>query len=434
MSAKSLKLASGGHATVWLARSGTDLVARKLPHAHLMDDPEMRAALRREAEIALRLRHPNVVRLRGIELEDEVPVLVMDYIEGTTLADLVRDWIKHERRDTARAALRIVLDAAEGLHALHELRNERGEPLALVHRDISPQNVLVGVDGLARVSDFGLTKCLATDRATTEGVLKGKAGYLAPEYVRGERGDRRLDVFSLAIVAWEALTRARLFRGDNDAATLDRVLTMVIPSIADKAPELEAAAAHLDPVLRRALERDPADRYDSAAAFAHSLRIAAERAGLVGSEDDVKASFSPALTHELAERRSALEPKAKGMKWMVVAGLALLGGVAVAGVKSSGGAATATATTPATATATTPTSTSTSTSTPTPSPTETAAALPAPQPLSAFPLPTTEVMALPDSKGAPPPPPSRPKSTAKVAPSEPPKPVETPAKPRPNPY
>jgi len=284
----------------------------------------MRAALRREAEIALRLRHPNVVRLRGIELEDEVPVLVMDYVEGTTLADLVRDWLKHDRKDTARGALRIILDAAEGLHALHELRGERGEPLALVHRDVSPQNVLVGLDGRARVSDFGLTKCLATDRATTEGVLKGKAGYLAPEYIRGERGDRRQDVFSLAIVAWEALTKSRLFRGENEAQTLDFVLTMEIPSITTKAPELVDAATKIDPVLQRALARDPQDRYESALAFGQALTEAAMASGLLGTDADVRAGFSPGLATELGARRVALgrEERARNNRFIASAVLA----------------------------------------------------------------------------------------------------------------
>ena len=199
-----VKLASGGHATVWLAKDREgNRGARKCPHPHLLEDPDVRFALHREAEIAMRLHHRNVVQLRGVELVDDAPVLVLDYVEGANLAELVRDWRRSDRPATARAVVRIILDGAAGLHALHELRDERGDPLALVHRDVSPQNVLVGVDGVARISDFGLAKCLATDRATTEGVLKGKAGYLAPEYVRGEAGDRRQDVFSLAVVAWD---------------------------------------------------------------------------------------------------------------------------------------------------------------------------------------------------------------------------------------
>jgi serine/threonine-protein kinase len=385
----------------------------------LVDDPEMRAALRREAEIALRLRHPNVVRLRGIELEDEVPVLVMDYVEGTTLADLVRDWLKHDRKDTARGALRIILDAAEGLHALHELRGERGEPLALVHRDVSPQNVLVGLDGRARVSDFGLTKCLATDRATTEGVLKGKAGYLAPEYIRGERGDRRQDVFSLAIVAWEALTKSRLFRGENEAQTLDFVLTMEIPSITTKAPELVDAATKIDPVLQRALARDPQDRYESALAFGQALTEAAMASGLLGTDADVRAGFSPGLATELGARRVALgrEERARNNRFIASAVLAT-GMFALATalvVRPRAGADTAVVNAPRNA-----------------SVTASPATAPAPAPTNVEPAASMEVMSLPDA------PPTKTRhgiDRAKPRPSaEPAKAAEPNGKPRPNPY
>lgn len=310
----SVKLASGGHATVWLTRTKSgELVARKKPHPHLVDDADVRDALRREAEIALRLKHPNVVRLRSIELDEEAPVLVMDYVDGATVAELIRDWNKDDPRSvvrTAPAAIRIVLDAAAGLHALHELRSERGEPLALVHRDVSPQNVLVGLDGRARISDFGLAKYLGVDRATTEGVLKGKAGYLAPEYVRGRASDRRLDLFSLGVVAWEVIARARLFRGENDAQTLDFVLSMPIPSVANKAPELAAAASELDRVLERALARDPFDRFATAAEFAEALEAAASRAGLLGTAADVTHAFSDARIAELENRKRLLDAPA----------------------------------------------------------------------------------------------------------------------------
>ncbi len=300
-----VKLASGGHATVWLAKDREgNRVARKCPHPHLLEDPDVRFALHREAEIAMRLHHRNVVQLRGVELVDDAPVLVLDYVEGANLAELVRDWRRSDRPATARAVVRIILDGAAGLHALHELRDERGDPLALVHRDVSPQNVLVGVDGVARISDFGLAKCLATDRATTEGVLKGKAGYLAPEYVRGEAGDRRQDVFSLAVVAWEALAQERLFRGDNDAQTLERILTLPIPSLATARPELNAAP--LDAVLARALARHPGDRFATAEEFAEALSTAAKSVGLLGTEDDVRGCFT-------AERRALLEAHARAL-------------------------------------------------------------------------------------------------------------------------
>src|SRR5262249_16643787 len=150
-------------------------------------------------------------------------------------------------------AVRIVLDACAGLHAAHELVADDGRPLGFVHRDVSPQNVLVGVDGVARLTDFGIAKCReAGAQPTTEGVLKGKLGYMAPEYVRGTAVDRRADVFALGVVLWEALASKRLFRGESDGETIDRIQHAPIPRASEAAPGLGTG---LDAVLERALAR-----------------------------------------------------------------------------------------------------------------------------------------------------------------------------------
>src|SRR5262249_29211695 len=156
--------------------------------------------------------HPNVVAVLDVEeLEGELS-LVMDYVEGTSLFDLLEASQAKGGQLSPRIAMRVVLDACSGLHAAHMLADEFGRPLGLVHRDVSPQNILVGVDGAARLSDFGIAKH-AEGAATTTGVLKGKLSYMAPEYLESTQLDARSDVFSMGVVAWEALAGQKLFRG-----------------------------------------------------------------------------------------------------------------------------------------------------------------------------------------------------------------------------
>src|SRR5262249_40398975 len=154
---------------------------------HLLEDPTFRQTLLREAKLASGIHHANVVDVRDVEVVGDAVQLVMDYIEGASLGDLVGAHARDGRRIPTGVAGRVVLDACAGLHAAHELTDDAGRPLGLVHRDVSPQNVLVGVDGVARVTDFGIAKCVeASDGGTSRETLKGKAGYMAPEYVRGE--------------------------------------------------------------------------------------------------------------------------------------------------------------------------------------------------------------------------------------------------------
>lgn len=299
------KLASGGAATVFLARSarGTAPVVLKRPHAHLLDNPGFLASFEREARIAQRIKHPNVVCVRELLTDAQGPALVLDYIDGATLSDLLRHWLRTAQEHTTGAAVRIIIDAARGLHAAHELNDDEGMALGLVHRDMSPQNVLVSRAGVALVTDFGLAKRLQEDeRSTTEGVLKGKAGYLAPEYIHGHPLDRRVDVFALGIVGFEVLARKRLFRGENEADSIQRILSMPIPSIGPAADRAEACTAALDKVLGRALAREPAERYDSALAFAQALEAVATHHGCLGTDKDVARTFGPELVRELDAR------------------------------------------------------------------------------------------------------------------------------------
>lgn len=302
-----VKLGSGGAATVYLGREigalgHARLVALKRPHPHLLEDPRLEAALRREAAYASQIRHPNVVDVTDVRVDSGALTLVMEYVDGLTLSDLVRDWIRTDRPDTRRLAVRILLDVADGLHAVHELRDGAGASLGLVHRDVSPQNVLVARTGHAKITDFGLARSVETgDRSTTEGVLKGKVGYLAPEYVKGASFDRRLDVFALGVVAWEILARRRLFRGTNDADSLVKLLSMPIPPLV-----ADDGSTAVDLVVARALERDPAQRFPTARAFADALFDAARAWGGPASHAEVAASMSPELLATLDGRLADL--------------------------------------------------------------------------------------------------------------------------------
>jgi serine/threonine-protein kinase len=307
-----LKIASGGTAAVYVGTAAgalgfRQLVAIKIPHAHLADDPAFRAALVEEARIAARLHHANVVDVRDVEVDEGGVQLVMDYVEGASLSELVRAWAKEPPPRPAAVAIRIVLDACEGLRALHELTGDDGAPLGLVHRDVSPANVLVGLDGVARIADFGLAKSLlSVERTTSEGVLRGKLGYMAPEYIRGKAIDPRIDVFATGTVLWEALAQRRLFRGENDGDTLERVQRMEAPKLGE-VTALGEAAAELDGVIARALAKEPEARFASVAALAEELAKVARARELDATSAEVREAFSPALRAALDERRRRVQ-------------------------------------------------------------------------------------------------------------------------------
>jgi len=294
-------------ATVFLGALQGDLgfrqlVAIKRPHPHLLDDRGFRDAWMREARLAAGIHHANVVDVRDVEAVGDAIQLVMDYIEGASLGELVAAATRGGERVPAAVAVRVVLDACAGLHAAHEARDDAGGPLGLVHRDVSPQNILVGVDGVARVTDFGIAKCAeAGEQPTTQGMLKGKAGYMAPEYVRGEAVDRRADVFAIGVVLWEALCAKRLFRGDNDGETLGRVLEAKAPPVS----ECDASFAPLDAAVARALARDCGERFATAEELAAAIETAASQHGLVATHADVGRFVRSIVGERLEERRRA---------------------------------------------------------------------------------------------------------------------------------
>jgi serine/threonine protein kinase len=301
-----LPIARGGMGTVHLARmrgmGGFERdVALKLAHDHL--DPDLATQdLFAEAKIAARLRHPNVVPVLDVGEDDGRPYIVMDYVEGDSLAGLLKGAPKITGEPMPIAiGLRAITDSLSGLHAAHELVNEDGTPLTLVHRDFSPQNVLVGLDGLARLTDFGVAKLLARQDTTRSGVVKGKVRYMSPEQARGEKLDRRCDVWAAGVVLWEMLARKKLFTGDNDANVLLKIVTEPPKKLREIDPEIHPA---LEEVVAGALEHDLAKRTATARALRQDLVKAIRDAGLDIEQEDVAAFATKIAGDAVAERRT----------------------------------------------------------------------------------------------------------------------------------
>jgi eukaryotic-like serine/threonine-protein kinase len=302
------ELASGGMATVFLARlSGVAgfqrLVAIKRLHPHLAREPEFVEMFLDEARLAARIHHPNVVPIQEVGESDKGYYLVMDYIEGDTLARILAKASKSAGKVPYGVTIRILLDVLAGLHAAHEMRDDHGEPLQIVHRDVSPQNILVGVDGVARVVDFGVARAASRLSTTRSGQLKGKLAYMAPEQARGGTIDRRADLFACGIVLWEALATKRLFKGDGEAETLNRVLYDPIATPSSVRPDVPKA---LEAICMKALNRDVDQRYATAQDFGDELEKAARALNSVGSVRDVAECLQEVIGADLSQQRDAV--------------------------------------------------------------------------------------------------------------------------------
>src|SRR5262249_23390081 len=222
--------------------------------------------------VAARIRHPNVVNVIDVVAEEGEILLVMEYVPGESLSYLSRAAVARGPRRLQLVG-NVMVGALQGLHAAHEVTGENNRPPGVVHRDFSPQNILVGVDGTARVLDFGVAKAEGQAHRTNPGMVKGKVHYLAPEQATCGEVDRRADLWAASVVLWEALTGKRLFNGDNDAAVLLQILQKEVPSPRALAPEVPEAVAQ---VVMLGLSRDKDQR------FATALEMATALEGAVG--------------------------------------------------------------------------------------------------------------------------------------------------------
>jgi eukaryotic-like serine/threonine-protein kinase len=298
------ELAAGGMASVHLGRlvgpvGFSRTVAIKRLHPELARDPEGVSAFLDEARLTARVHHPNVVQtIDVVELPGEL-FLVMEYVRGETLTRLLRATSTQGGRIPLRIATAILTNTLYGLHAAHEAKNERGQPLGIVHRDVSPQNIIVGTDGVARVLDFGVAKAIGRVQSTSQGQVKGKLAYMPPEQISAGQLDRRSDIYAAAVVLWETLCAHRLFEGDAQGVIIGKILRGEFDSPRKHLPDLPAS---LEAVVMKGLAHDPEQRYATALDMATDL----ERHG-VASPREVGEWVEAMAGEMLAKRASLIE-------------------------------------------------------------------------------------------------------------------------------
>jgi ABC-type branched-subunit amino acid transport system ATPase component len=297
------EIASGGMATVHLgcARGAfgfAKTVAVKRLHPQLSRDPEFVAMFLDEARLSGRVRHPNVVPVLDVFADAGELCLVMEYVEGESLSGLLKGM--YGAPLPPAIAVGIVIPVLHGLEAAHQARSENDEPLGLVHRDVSPHNVIVGVDGVARLIDFGVAKAMGRSAVSRHGQLKGKVAYMAPEQIAVKPITPLTDVWGAGVVLWECLTGEVLFQGETEGVILGRVLDERVPPPSELG---EAVSAALDAVCLRALSRDPAGRFQSA----REMAVALERCVTPASPAEIGAWVEATARANLERRRACVK-------------------------------------------------------------------------------------------------------------------------------
>ena len=266
-------LGRGGMAVVWAARlHGTrgfsKLVALKTMLPALSSDPRFERMFLTEAEIASRIKHPNVGEILDLGEDNGVLYFAMELVDGEALSTLMRVCEDAGEEIPYAVAARIIAQSARGLHAAHELQDDEGRRVGVIHRDVSPQNILVGVDGLVKIVDFGVAKAAQrSENVTSSGFIKGKVAYLAPEQVAGPNVDARVDVFALGAVLYELTARRHPFRAGTDLATLLEI-SSDDPAPRPSRPDYPDA---LWAIVSRALSKDPSQRHASMRELAQEL-------------------------------------------------------------------------------------------------------------------------------------------------------------------
>ena len=279
----------GGMASVHLGRMDgpggfQKWVAIKRIHPHLVEDDQFVDMFLDEARIAAGINHANVAQVFDLGKDDNTYWIAMEYLHGEPLREVMRKAEERRMRIMPDLAARICADAADGLHAAHELRGKNGQLLGLVHRDVTPHNLFVTYEGYTKVVDFGIAKVADRLSSTRAGTLKGKLAYMSPEQVRGAEVDRTTDVFALGVVLWELTTNQRLFRMDTDLDTLEKVQACIVPPpstiIPGYPPELEAC-------VMKALSKRKQDRFATAREFSRALQAFLMRSGSFCGPEEV---------------------------------------------------------------------------------------------------------------------------------------------------
>lgn len=279
------KIATGGMAEVWLATSTgaggfvKDIVVKRiLPH--LATDPAFVSMFLNEAKLAARLNHPNIVQI--FELGDDRGFfMVMEYVQGLALRGVLREHQLRGTHPTFPIAARVIADAATGLHYAHDLKDEHGKVIGLIHRDVSPDNLLLSFAGQVKVADFGIARASATASHTQEGQLRGKIPYMAPERLAGQPIDRRSDIYALGVVMYEMLTGLRPFGTLSGSELIAQALFSEPPAAASRRPDIPE---RLGAIVTRAIASNPDERYPTAAALAADLEDYLKRDGCSPAE------------------------------------------------------------------------------------------------------------------------------------------------------
>ena len=301
------EIASGGMGVVLLGRiagaGGFErLFAIKMMHPHLTEEPQFVAMLLDEARLAAKIHHPNVVATVDVCAAGSSYCLVMDYVNGFQLLDIL-DHPQIPAQKRIRVILRALVDVMAGLEAAHNLRGDDGLPLGIVHRDVSPQNVLIGLDGVARLTDFGIALAASRISASRPGMIKGKPGYMAPEQARAGKVDRRADLWALGVILWEAVAGRRLFVADTEAAIVLKVIEETIPPLHQVLP---GTPPEIDAICSRALHRDPNQRYASAREMASDIEHAAGPLGLLADSHEVSDLIRQTFAAQIDHRRRSI--------------------------------------------------------------------------------------------------------------------------------
>ncbi|MEI8258121.1 MAG: protein kinase, partial [Deltaproteobacteria bacterium] len=302
------EIAHGGMAVVHLARTEAiagfrKWVAIKTIHPHLAVERRFVEMFMNEARLAARLDHPNIGSVLDYGQQDGVSYLAMEFLRGEPLSSVAGACRDRGTNMPWSVAVRIVIDASRGLHFAHELRDAAGQLVELVHRDVSPQNIFVLYDGVTKVVDFGVARSRDNiGELTATGEIKGKLGYMAPEQLLSKPIDRRVDVFALGTVLWEMIAGRRLFRRENDGATIQAILMEPVPEL----PPTPGLPPAIEAVLRRALDRDPGSRFATADDFARELERVVSRSGALAGQIDVGDFMRSLFESQIAAREVRL--------------------------------------------------------------------------------------------------------------------------------
>jgi len=299
------KLATGGMAEIYLARptssqSGSkDMMVLKRILPHLAEDEHFVTMFRDEADLAARLAHRNVCNVLSFGQFAGTWFIAMEYLHGVPLSRMMTKLSKLGKMLDYRVVAGIICQACEGLHAAHEARDSNGALLGVVHRDVSPPNIMVTADGTVKLLDFGIAKARGANSRTRTGTVKGKNAYMSPEQILGKPLDRRSDIFALAVVMYEMLAIKRLFHRDSDFLTFKAITEEPIPDIRDRRPDLPPG---MRAALVQAMARDPAGRFDTAQGFGNAIKNSVATLGGPASPQDLARLLFTDFSDEMSAR------------------------------------------------------------------------------------------------------------------------------------